>query len=1170
MESETQDFLERIIDQSKTTSRTDIRPQLDQIDQEIRRVKDQIRDRVSSNWDEFKNQFEIGTRLYNQSIDHELTFKNLNLELDHPETGLIPSLLRKFESHQTIYDQYHQSDQILKANKSLLAAYQSVCELSQLIESGHLVDASQKLNSFKSIVHQELPLNSQSRLVQRAFKKIIELEEDLKQKLIESIRDCIVLREDLNQLSETGLEIRSEIHLKANSLSGTTLRSSYAIEALQNFSEVKCQEEQIDRIVKKLTDRLTHPLIQSAAPNSKIRLSLVQSPESEESKCNLQMYQIYDEDNYLGLFDSLRLLLSTLGRMVFTSSPLKEIFSKSLITKLQTQIIEGFLDPSLPQTTKDEKSLTLIPELLSKTLEFAGWLREDGWFDGLSSDDSNMLLDWRDNIRDRFVCKVASRILEMARKAMLTTSWEGVVVPWEIIVEIQETKPPPLPSLPPSQEISSFSSDQDLVGGNVSKPLQKSNSEDKSSRFSTNLVRQFTDPLKKNISTKDSIGFKSLFNFGSESTHQRQDSQKSTTFLDRDQSSSPKSDQQPKGFRSLFDFGTSDQPTDSLNSESNTAQLNNDSSAPQTEKTSSPEMVEPPSDISSPQSSKSKNNKSDQSSKNYDNSTAQNRVEEDVDWDMGCGSSTENFLDKKLQDLKSDSLKTQDEVEEDCWGLDEAEEEEGKEDMTAIGPNPPETDITIETENKINATNHVNSSISPERIPPSLDSKKTGLQQKIKEEEFDDKEFEPDPESWGFEDEGLGTDENEGGIERKSEEDQEVMRLRGGVQSNTPSEVEEDDDEAWGWNDELSSSEKQSLTLPPKIDETQIPVQTFNEENKFTKGKGQSSFKNIVRIEDRFTISKLAQLVVNLVKDIIEDAKVISDPNFSSNCLTDSYRGLMRIVIDLGDLFRVVMPIAHSNLLDSVPSLSFQFANDCDWLSKEFIGLMEREKEECQKVVKVVEDQIEILSKDLKLLATQTRQKQLVLQRNILMECLDELESYGGFFETSKEENYLRCQRTFKQMVHLLDRLSQSIKIIVIKEDYFKLVGDLIGCILIRILNEVENQDDISEKDSISLNKLLNSLKEDLSKFFFTDGDGEGEEKVYEISRYVNCWFKFNFLSELLEASMADIMWMEEEGLLIDFDKDEIIKLIKSLFSDSELRAKNIDLINSRHLDKAK
>lgn len=78
-------------------------------------------------------------------------------------------------------------------------------------------------------------------------------------------------------------------------------------------------------------------------------------------------------------------------------------------------------------------------------------------------------------------------------------------------------------------------------------------------------------------------------------------------------------------------------------------------------------------------------------------------------------------------------------------------------------------------------------------------------------------------------------------------------------------------------------------------------------------------------------------------------------------------------------------------------------------------------------------------------------------------------------------------------------------------------------------------------------------------------------------------WFKFKFLSELLEASMvcphrshrcgkkltvpsqADIMFLFNEGHLVDFSSTELTKLVVALFSDSQLRQKNLETIARGH-----
>ena len=64
---------------------------------------------------------------------------------------------------------------------------------------------------------------------------------------------------------------------------------------------------------------------------------------------------------------------------------------------------------------------------------------------------------------------------------------------------------------------------------------------------------------------------------------------------------------------------------------------------------------------------------------------------------------------------------------------------------------------------------------------------------------------------------------------------------------------------------------------------------------------------------------------------------------------------------------------------------------------------------------------------------------------------------------------------------------------------------------------------------------------------------------------YVPSWLKFSYLSEVLEASMADITYLFEEGALVDFEIDELVKLVTALFSDTPLRADTIQKLQGGH-----
>jgi centromere/kinetochore protein ZW10 len=64
---------------------------------------------------------------------------------------------------------------------------------------------------------------------------------------------------------------------------------------------------------------------------------------------------------------------------------------------------------------------------------------------------------------------------------------------------------------------------------------------------------------------------------------------------------------------------------------------------------------------------------------------------------------------------------------------------------------------------------------------------------------------------------------------------------------------------------------------------------------------------------------------------------------------------------------------------------------------------------------------------------------------------------------------------------------------------------------------------------------------------------------------YVPSWLKFSYLSELLEASLADISYLFEQGALVDFHVNELVNLVRALFADTSLRTNTINKLLTGH-----
>jgi len=164
-----------------------------------------------------------------------------------------------------------------------------------------------------------------------------------------------------------------------------------------------------------------------------------------------------------------------------------------------------------------------------------------------------------------------------------------------------------------------------------------------------------------------------------------------------------------------------------------------------------------------------------------------------------------------------------------------------------------------------------------------------------------------------------------------------------------------------------------------------------------------------------------------------------------------------------------------------------------------------------------------------------------------------------GFIDTGVDEKYAKCQSAMEQVFRHISGIAQDLKITLTWSTYCKSIGSIIEETLSRVMDDILGLPDITEVESHSLNHLCKILGP-LENLFVP---GWGTDTT--VAMHVPSWLKYSYLQELLEASMADITYLFEEGDLIDFDVKELVNLVRALFSDTPLRAKTIEKISAGH-----
>ncbi|KAK7686153.1 hypothetical protein QCA50_010373 [Cerrena zonata] len=301
-----------------------------------------------------------------------------------------------------------------------------------------------------------------------------------------------------------------------------------------------------------------------------------------------------------------------------------------------------------------------------------------------------------------------------------------------------------------------------------------------------------------------------------------------------------------------------------------------------------------------------------------------------------------------------------------------------------------------------------------------------------------------------------------------------------------------------------------------------------------------------------YVVSGRVKEIILLVEDVLNEATQLS----KSRILSPSHHTPIGNILGqtssfVLELYRALYPVTFANSLSASPKRAFCFYNDCLWLSDE---------------VKRVRGSPNTLSssKD-KLAEGQDRLRAVAdswYEDSIDNQCLkvnETLDGTDGFRYTSDQDRYDECEAAINQVLQDIRRFAREVKPVVTKTKYFMALGSIVDAALSRILRDVLALFDIPEVESHRLSELCRILNA-LESLFVEDPNHPSF-----VVAYVPSWLKFSYLSELLEASIADISYLFEEKALVDFEIEELVKLVKALFADTPLRANAINKLMQGH-----
>ncbi|OAX37946.1 hypothetical protein K503DRAFT_770981 [Rhizopogon vinicolor AM-OR11-026] len=449
--------------------------------------------------------------------------------------------------------------------------------------------------------------------------------------------------------------------------------------------------------------------------------------------------------------------------------------------------------------------------------------------------------------------------------------------------------------------------------------------------------------------------------------------------------------------------------------------------------------------------------------------------------------------------------------------------------------------------------------------------------------------------AWGLDDDGQSfkTGSSKSAVEPEEEnvwglDDNLEEEITEKQQQADPVTVEEDPGDAWGWNDEEPAPEEpvqaednpwddpwgddsapaevtsamRPTTVPSQhpsaksATATQKPAVGRKQPVLVTNGhlaNGTDDLSHHPPKSEPYLVSTLAKSIIRAVEDALHEGKsLVSSGIFPYSPTSTTMPGTLitQSGVLVLDLYRAVYPAVAAARL-ARPGDIMKFANDCFWLAEEVGRLATYEGG-----VLVAKDKLEECRTVLQVLADSWYQDGLDRQRTALC---DILESAKGFTDTSDQDQYDDCEMAISRVVREIRSVANIWKPILPKSKYYTAMGAIVEVSLQRILEDILAIRDIPEVESHKLSELCRILAA-LEGLFVEDSS----QSSFVVS-YVPSWLKFSYLSELLEASMADLTYLFEEGALVDFEVDELVKLVRALFADTPLRTKTLDKIMGGH-----
>ncbi|KAM0242928.1 hypothetical protein ACHAP5_007111 [Fusarium lateritium] len=371
---------------------------------------------------------------------------------------------------------------------------------------------------------------------------------------------------------------------------------------------------------------------------------------------------------------------------------------------------------------------------------------------------------------------------------------------------------------------------------------------------------------------------------------------------------------------------------------------------------------------------------------------------------------------------------------------------------------------------------------------------------------------------------------------------------------------EDDGADAWGWDEEDTTSEAKDNKQDPKDDEddsaaawgwgdddgTQDPEQPTTTKSK--NPNAQSETRELV-LRETYSISSMPEPVLELIYAILEDGAALTRDDIEYAPVAATAPGLFGLPTFALALFRAISPYYYSLSEGG----NMYLYNDAMYLAEKLTefadGWKKRERltPRARNMLRLDND-----IKSLQSFANRSYANEMNIQKTILRDFL------GGAQSLMQQDEMESCVELATARIR---SMASVWKPILARSVWTQALGSLADALSTKLITDVLEMSSIGQDEAYNIAKLIATATE-LDDLFLPSaltGTASTGDEVPQTAQYAPSWLRLKYLSEVLQSNLNEVryLWLESE-LSLYFSVSEVIDLIEASF---EANARTRDTI---------